>query len=231
MGEAKRRRETAVPTVYHHTSTLRTNLIWMSGVIQVEGKSEGVFHPRLGEIKTDALARRAMKDFPPVAWFTRRIDIPNCLVASTMFGVDKKTGVKKEITLAVEQANAMAMNRLAIGFPVGDIPVIPWSEHAGYATGEGRELNETAIAAGDDPMDWYVSETPINVMKVSEFWFSPSLMKPKLRRSDGYIVDIHRMVKLCRETKGAYIPPTWMKQEQAEALARSMNVPVGNLGR
>ena len=28
-----------VPTVYHHTSTVRTNLIWMSGVIEVEGKS------------------------------------------------------------------------------------------------------------------------------------------------------------------------------------------------
>ena len=27
VGEAKRRRENGVPTVYHHTSTLRTNLI------------------------------------------------------------------------------------------------------------------------------------------------------------------------------------------------------------
>ena len=38
MGAAKRKRQNRVPTVYHHTSTLRTNLIWMSGVIEVEGK-------------------------------------------------------------------------------------------------------------------------------------------------------------------------------------------------
>ena len=78
-GEAKRKRENAVPTVYHHTSTLRTNLIWMSGVVQVEGRSEGAFHPDLGEIKTDELMRRACKEFPPVAWFTTRIKIPECL--------------------------------------------------------------------------------------------------------------------------------------------------------
>ena len=46
MGAAKRKRQNRVPTVYHHTSTLRTNLIWMSGVIEVEGKSKGVFHPQ-----------------------------------------------------------------------------------------------------------------------------------------------------------------------------------------
>jgi hypothetical protein len=56
-----------VPTVYHHTSTLRTNLIWMSGVIEVEGKSKGVLHPQIGEIRTDAKVRRALKDFLPVA--------------------------------------------------------------------------------------------------------------------------------------------------------------------
>jgi hypothetical protein len=41
----------------------------MSGVIEVEGKSPPVIHPQLGTIHMDALARRAMTDFPPVAWF------------------------------------------------------------------------------------------------------------------------------------------------------------------
>jgi hypothetical protein len=228
MGEAKRRRENAVPTVYHHTSTLRTNLIWMSGVIQVEGKSEGVFHPSLGEIKTDALARRALEDFPPVAWFTKRLEIPNVLIQSALYGVDKNTGERKEITLAVEQANAMAMNRVALGFRLADIPVVPWPDHYGYKTGEGQELNESAREAGDDPDDWYVSEGPVDVLKVSEFWTSRSIIKPKLRRFDPYIRDIHRMVELCRTSKGAYIPPSWLMQEQAEALARGLNVPVMN---
>lgn len=61
--------------MYHHTSTLRTNLIWMSGVIDVEGSQQKVIYPHLGEIGTDVLLRRSMTDFPPVAWFTRRMEI------------------------------------------------------------------------------------------------------------------------------------------------------------
>jgi len=91
MGAAKRKRQNRVPTVYHHTSTLRTNLIWMSGVIEVEGKSKGVFHPQLGEIRTDAKVRRALKDFPPVAWFTTRIDVPRVLIGSEIVIVDQGT--------------------------------------------------------------------------------------------------------------------------------------------
>ena len=57
MGEAKRKRgNAAVSTVYHHTSTLRTNLIWMSGVIQIEGKSAGIIHPQLARIMQPMLA-------------------------------------------------------------------------------------------------------------------------------------------------------------------------------
>ena len=60
MGEAKKRRlaGTGKVIVYHHTSTLRTNLIWMSGVIDLEGLSPPVLHPHTGEIGNDALARR-----------------------------------------------------------------------------------------------------------------------------------------------------------------------------
>lgn len=49
MGEAKRRKMKEAelgPVVYHHTSTLRTNLLWMSGVIELEGQSRRpAFHP------------------------------------------------------------------------------------------------------------------------------------------------------------------------------------------
>lgn len=227
MGEAKRRREQSAPTVYHHTSILRTNLIWMSGVIQVEGKSEGVFHPRIGEIKTDALTRRSMKDFPAVAWFTRRIDIPRVLTQGvTLYSIDKVTGKRKEIESDPGSSNAMAMNRVVLGFPIAEIPVVPWTEYKGYDTAEGRELNVSALEAGDDPTDWYVSETPIDVMKVAEFWYSRSVMKPKLKRTDSYISDIRRMVTLCRETKGAFIPPSWLNPDDARLLARELGIGV-----
>jgi hypothetical protein len=70
----------------------------------------------------------------------------------------------------------------------------------------GRELNETAREAGDDPNDWYVSETPIDVMKVSEFWSSRTVLNPRLQRSDSYIADIRRMVTMCRERDGVFSP-------------------------
>jgi hypothetical protein len=91
MGEAKRKRLAERTVIYHHTSTLRTNLIWMSGVIELEGKSPPVTHPRLGEIRTDPFARRAMKDFPALAWFTTGITVPASIVKSVMRFVNKDT--------------------------------------------------------------------------------------------------------------------------------------------
>lgn len=78
MGQAKRRREAGVQVVYHHTSSLRTNLLWMSRYIALEGNSKGVIHPELGEIHTDAALRRPMRDFPPLVWFTTRIQAIAC---------------------------------------------------------------------------------------------------------------------------------------------------------
>ncbi|AZO54845.1 MULTISPECIES: hypothetical protein [unclassified Mesorhizobium] len=227
MGEAKRRRESAAPTVYHHTSTLRTNLIWMAGVIEVEGKSQGAFHPKLGEIKTDAITRRAMNDFPALAWFTTNIDIPKTLTTgAAMFTVDKTTGERKELKATSDDLNALALNRVALGFHVSDIPVAPWREHKGYSTEEGQELNESARSVGDDPRDWYVSETPVDVLQASEFWMSPSVINPKLRRLDAYIPEMRRMVTMCRETKGCFIPPSWLKPEEAMLLAKQLGKPV-----
>lgn len=226
MGEAKRKRESRKPTVYHHTSIIRTNLIWMSGVIQVEGQSKGALHPKLGEIKTDASLRRALRDFPPVAWFTTRIDIPKCLIESRFVAVDKDTGERiMEIDANVAQANAIALNRVALGFPIADIPVIPWPEHPGYVTDEGKELNETAREFGDNPDEWYVAEQPVDVLKVSEFWSSKSVMKPKLERIDKYIPDIHRMVEAAKK-HNAFIPPSWLTPEQAMEFARRSGLKV-----
>jgi hypothetical protein len=42
MGEAKRKRLADRTVVYLHTSTLQTHFIWMSGVIELEGKSPPV---------------------------------------------------------------------------------------------------------------------------------------------------------------------------------------------
>ncbi|MER9170933.1 hypothetical protein NKI12_26985 [Mesorhizobium australicum] len=227
MGEAKRRRENAAQTVYHHSSTLRTNLIWMTGFIEVEGKSQGAIHPKLGEIKTDAITRRAMNDFPAVAWFTTKIDVPKTLTSgATLFTTDMTTGERKEIKSTSDHVNAMALNRVALGFPLARIPVVPWREYQGYSTSEGRELNESARDVGDNPDDWYVSENPVDVLNASEFWLSPSILNPKLKRVDAYLSEIQRMVTMCRQTKGCFIPPSWLKPEDAMRVAKKLGLPV-----
>jgi len=112
MGEAKRRRDSAVPMVYHHTSTLRTNLIWMSGLIKLEGQSEHVVHPQLGAINTSALARRALDDFPPVVWFTTQVSVPKCLIKMAVVLTDNKTGETTQISLDEQEAHGFALNRV-----------------------------------------------------------------------------------------------------------------------
>lgn len=216
----------AVPTVYHHTSTLRTNLIWMSGVIALEGSGAKALHPHLGEVKSDLKMRRAVKDFPALAWFTVRINTPKCLTESNVYLIDKETGEQKTLDLEGKSANLLAMNRVALGFPIADIPVVRWIDHPGFNTDEGRDLNESAVEYGDDPGDWYVSEEPVDVMLASEVWTSRRVLNPKLERQEGYLQDVKRMVQMCRDTPGAFIPPSWMKEAHAHELARRMGVPV-----
>jgi hypothetical protein len=143
-----------------------------------------------------------------------------------MYGVDTKTGERRTINLDAAATNVLALNRIAIGFPIASVPVIPWPNHAGYGTGEGLELNETAIEAGDDPTHWYVAEEPVDVLHASEIWSSSSMLKPKLSRLDWYLKDVHRMVRACREHEGTYIPPTWLKAEEAQLLAKQLNLPI-----
>jgi hypothetical protein len=224
MGQAKLRRANAVPVVYHHTSTLRTNLIWMAGVIEIEGKSGPVIHPQLGELRLDANLRRAMRDFPPLAWFTTRIEVPNCLLHSSLMLLDKSSGATREVARDPRLSNAIALNRVALGFPVAAISVVPWRDHSGYVTDEGKALNETAREAGDNPDEWYVSEAPVDVLAATEIWSSQSIMRPKLKRLDAYLPHVRRMVEMCRSRPGTFIPPTWLKIDQQRELARRLGV-------
>lgn len=225
MGEAKRRQQQAPTIAYHHTSTLRTNLIWMSGVIELEGRSKGAFHPQLGEITTNANLRRAMRDFPPLAWFTTQIHIPGCLTGAHIAFVDNETGERNAVLEGPEAANALALQRVALGFPIQGAGLVPWPEHPGYQTAEGRELNDSAREFGDNPDHWYVSETPVDVLMATEFWSSRTIQNPRLTPFPEYLPDMRRMVTLCRTTPGVFIPPSWLKPEEASRLASALGLP------
>jgi len=169
-----------------------------------------------------------MRDFPPLAWFTSKISVPRCLVSSTVLFKNLETGeVVKKMRLTEKQSNSMALHRIALGFPVSEIPVVRWKDYPGYDTAEGRELNETAIDLGDNPNDWWVSEEPVDVLKASEVWTSHRIMDVKLRRNDVYLKDVHRMVSLCREHDGrVYIPPSWITEDQARQVSDGLGVPI-----
>ena len=221
MGEAKRRQGAVA---FHHTSSLRTNLIWMSGVIDVEGKSAPVFHPKLGRLATSAVPRRPMRDFPPLAWFTSKIEVPGVLRRISMASVSLETGeVLDMVDLSERESAAVALHRIALAFPTRLL--IRWPDYYGFATAEGRELNETAIEAGDDPQDWWVSETPVDVMAATGIW-GPQRNSDKLTRSDRYLAEVRSMVRMCRESEGVYIPPSWLKPEDVATTMHAAGVPL-----
>jgi hypothetical protein len=123
-------------------------------------------------------------------------------------------------------SDALALNRVAIGFRLAENPSIRlWPNHPGYSTAEGRELNETAIDAGDDPKKWYVSEEPIDLLRSVEFWSSRAVIEPRLRRLDHYLKDMHNMVRTCRARKDVFIPPTWLTTDEARTLSAMMDLP------
>lgn len=228
MGEAKRRRESMKQLVYHHTSTLRTNLIWMSGVIQVEGAGEIPVHPKLGKLATDAAIRRTMNDFPPLVWFTRQVATPKCLQNISLYIV-KPDGETQRFDLDEKMANLIAMNRVALGFSIETIGAIPWPEYYGYTTPEGQELNDTAREVGDNPDDWYICEQPVDALHIAEVYGQPDIKNPILERRTNYVNDIHKMVTLCRENKGTFIPPTWMDKSDIIAAMKQTGIPVKGL--
>ena len=228
MGQAKLRKALTPPTIYHHTSTLRTNLIWMSGVIELEGRGQTPVHPQLGDIDHAAMLRRPFRDFPPLAWFTRKIDVPRCLSGAAVILRDRKTGEELQRIDDPKISHGMALNRVALGFRLSDAVFIPWPQHPGYTTPEGCDLNESAHEFGDDPDDWFVSERPVDVALASEFWASKSILNPKLERFPNQLKHIRKMVHLCRTQEGVVIPPSWLSVKQAQALAARISVPIGN---
>lgn len=223
MGGASKWKKNRPSLVYHHTSTLRTNLIWMAGVIEVEGQHGTPFHPHLGIMQTDVRFRRACKDFPPVAWFTSDINVPKCLIETALFFVDPETGEKSEVRVNGAMSNAISLRRMALGFHVADIPVTPWPEHAGYQTPEGKELNETAIECGDDPTCWYVSEAAVSLDYMREIRVAKAIDNLKMEKHDWYLGKIQELRERYKEEK-AYILPTWLSKEDGEALAIRLNV-------
>ena len=226
MGEAKRRRE-GPRLIYHHTSTLRTNQLWMSGQLLPEGKMPPAFHPQLGEIQTDAFVRRPMKDFPPVVWLTEEVGVPKCLVSMRLRFASKDTGEEVAgLDINGGLSNAIALNRVSLGFRPNDLGAVRWSDHDGYRTQEGRELNETAREVGDDPDRWWVSEAPVDLMQMVELRVSRSISKPKLERNDAYFSKIKELIQRCRDNPGVYVPPTWLTGDQARVLAVRLGIPV-----
>jgi hypothetical protein len=227
MGQAKTRRNSS-PIVYHHTSVLRTNLIWMSGTIDVEGRSKGAVHPQLGEVSTNGALRRRMTDFPPLVWFTSSMERPKCLVSSEVVFADDRGNVKARVSVDEAVSRGLSMTPVSLGFRAADIPVRPWPEHPGYRTAEGGELNETAADYGDDPKEWFVAEEPIDVMKIIEF--RSEVSNGRLRRmvrQDWYLPDIKRMVTLCRTTPGVHIPPSWVGEHNIEAYLKFLREKPG----
>jgi hypothetical protein len=207
VGEANRRKGNG-KVAYHHTSTLRTNLIWMSGVIEVEGRGQFPMHPQLGRITSSPFLRRDFKDFPPLAWLTLRREVPNCLrnIRLILSRADTGEHIADE-QMGSQISNALALHHVALGFQIDEVHLVHWPRHPGYSTPEGRLLNRTAMDVGDNPDDWYVSEIPIDVMKICEFWHATKISDVTLKRWDAYT-------------------PSWVTGTQAATLAKSIDVPV-----
>lgn len=202
----------------------------MSGVIQVEGQTQPALHPHLGVISTDASLRRDLRDFPAVAWFTTQTKVPRTLIKSHLEFRDEKTGeLRHRYEVNRIESNMIALQRVALGFPVHLPQIVRWVDYYGFATNEGREINETAQEAGDNPSDWYISETQLDMLEVCEFWYAPKISDIRLQKMDKYIDDIRKMVAHCRTNKGTFIPPSWLTTQQAEELARKLQLPVGAL--
>lgn len=226
MGEAKRRRGFMPPIVYHHTSQIRTNLIWMSGQINREGESKGAQHPLFGEIMTDVAQRRACEDFPPLVWFSSSTTIPRCLIKAGFLAFSKDDGrpidFQRETGMSQEQvSNFMALKRFALGFPYDPATFTPWRDHAGYTTREGRDLNRSARDAGDNPDMWFVAEAPVDMMNCTEVWASRSIFNPRLESIPQYLPAVHQMVQLCRDIPQTYIPPSWVGDPVVEPMVEA----------
>lgn len=228
MGEAKRRKTAKPTTAYHHTSILRDNFIWMSGVIEVEGKGERPVHPIIGDIEHSAPFRREMQDFPPVAWFTTELTTPKCLRVAKFGGVHKETGKFIEYPENDEElVEAFVLDRFVLGFDIKSAELTPWPEYYGYNTAEGNSLNESARSYGDNPDNWYISEKPVNLDHLTSAWLPRDGEKHIFKRNDDFLKSIREIVAICRSIPNVYIPPTWASPDQIKNFSEKLKVPYG----
>ncbi len=228
MGQAKANAAAQSNFVWHHTSSLRTAQLWTSGHIKVEGRMPPAFHPEVGWIYSNAAHRREMKDFPPLVWLTRDIKVPQSIRIVSHRAKDNDPAKCQTTLLPPEVTDAIAMRRMAIGFNPNEIGATPWTEHPGYSSGEGRQLNESAIEAGDAPEDWYVVEADIDLLKCRALRIAQSTFNLKMVREDRGVAEIHRMVRLCRENPGRRIAPTWLNEESIRR-AQEAGTPIFEL--
>ena len=123
-------------------------------------------------------------------------------------------------------AKAIELNHIALGFRIEDIPVVHWPSHPGFKTDEGKALNESAIELGDDPSDWYVSESAVDLMKVSDVLVQKNKAKKKMERWPEYINRHQENGAALPFEEEVFIPPTWLSQDQAKYLANRLNLPI-----
>lgn len=95
--------------------------MWMSGFIEVEGAGKPAIHPKLGIITQNAKLRRSMNDFPPLAWFTSRIDIPRCILNAELRITDDNGDEVAKPNLPNGWQNLVSLNRMALGFRKSDL--------------------------------------------------------------------------------------------------------------
>jgi hypothetical protein len=53
--------------------------------------------------------------------------------------------------------------------------------------------------------------------------------KLRLERNDLYLPDVQKMVAMCKEKQGVFIPPSWMPEGLARAFAKELGAPVSDL--
>ena len=167
MGESRNKDKQTDPIVRHYTSHLWTSHIWTDGVIKVEGERPAPLHPdlELGDFH-DARHARPMRDFGPVVWLTTEPGIPmTCRILTMPVQQGRLPG---RHIVGPPYSDAVSMTRISLGFKASDIGAIRWSDHAGYETPEGHEITQRALSLGDDPAQWWVCDTDVEVDRIVE---------------------------------------------------------------
>lgn len=229
MSEARRHREEEDPIIRHYTSHLWTSHIWTDGRIRVEGERPDPMHPELDLTSFhDPRHARPMRDFGPVVWLTTQPGVPPTCRVITM--PVQQGALPGRHVLGPPYSDAVSLTRISLGFRASEIGAIKWSAHPGYETDEGRELNDAAVAIGDDPTQWWVCDQDIDVERIVECRQADSIEDPHMKPFNEYIVGIKRLVGMAK-IPNSWIAPTWMPIEVAKEAARQAGIQTaGNMG-